>query len=195
MKGVYAFLYYLLWPLFRLLFPLRVEGLERIPEGAAVVCANHSSAVDPILLAYAVGKKNQLHFMAKIELRSIFFIGWLLEKAGIFFVDRSSASDINAIRAAMKYLKNGEKVMMFPEGTRVSDDDAIAAKTGATRLASRLNVPIVPVYLSRKKRLFHAVDVHIGEAFFVARTKSHEEAETASDELMGRIYALRGAQA
>jgi 1-acyl-sn-glycerol-3-phosphate acyltransferase len=164
MKEAYIKFYNFLQPLVSLLYPLKVTGRELVPEGAAIVCAPHSSYVDAVLLAYALGKKHILRFMAKAELFSVPVIGWVMRKCGAFPVHRDS-SDINAIRTALKYLKKGEKVMIFPEGTRVAEDDAVTAKSGAVRLAMKTGVPIVPVYLPRKKKLFSKVCVRIGEPF------------------------------
>lgn len=117
-RRTFGKLYDLLFPLVKALYPMRCRGLENIPEGPAVVCANHSNYIDPLLVAAAFGKEHYMHFMAKLELERVPIIGTVLKKCGICFVDRDK-SDIDAIRSMMKYLKHGEKVFMFPEGTRV----------------------------------------------------------------------------
>lgn len=75
------------------------------------------------------------------------FIGWVLKHGGIFGVKRGKA-DVAAIKTAMKYLKDGELLLMFPEGTRHQDGEFGDAKTGAAMLALRTGVPIVPIYPS-----------------------------------------------
>ncbi|MGI5935249.1 MAG: lysophospholipid acyltransferase family protein [Oscillospiraceae bacterium] len=191
MTEAYLTFYKILRPIVSLLYPLKVTGLESVPEGAAIVCAPHSSYVDAVLLAYALGKKHILRFMAKAELFSVPVIGWVMRKCGAFAVNRSGP-DINAIRTAIKYLKSGEKVMIFPEGTRVAADDAVAAKSGAVRLALKVGVPIVPVYLPRKKKLFSRVHVHIGEPFSIgAADKTNPDYSKLAELLMSRIYALK----
>lgn len=143
-------LYDLLLPIVKAFYPMRCKGLENIPEGPAVVCANHSNYIDPLLVAAVFGKENYMHFMAKLELRRVPIIGAVLKKCGICFVDRGK-SDIDAIRSMMRYLKNGDKVFMFPEGTRAEHDNEVEAKTGAVRIASKMKVPILPVYPTRQK--------------------------------------------
>lgn len=188
MKGFYHFLYIVARPFIGIWHPLRITGRERVPGGPAIICANHSNMVDPFLVAFALGYDHFLRFMAKKELRGIPVIGWLLRKAGVFFVDRG-ASDVEAIRTAMKTLKAGDKVMMFPEGTRVSRDDAVAAKTGAVRLASKLNVPILPVFVPREKKPFHRLHVVVGEPYTIDK-ESGADSEACAAELMCRIAGL-----
>lgn len=111
---------------------MRCRGKENIPEGPAVVCANHSNYIDPLLVAAAFGKENYMHFMAKLELQRVPGRRRRAQKCGICFVDRGK-SDIDAVRSMMRYLKRGEKVFIFPEGTRVEHDNEVEAKTGAVR--------------------------------------------------------------
>lgn len=64
-------LFDLLFPLVKAFYPMRCRGKENIPEGPAVVCANHSNYIDPLLVAAAFGKENYMHFMAKLELQRV----------------------------------------------------------------------------------------------------------------------------
>ena len=176
-------------PLTRLFFPVRGVGRENLPDGPAVVCANHSHLVDPILAAAACGGRMFMHFIAKHELRSGPVVGWVLEKCGVCFVNRGE-SDINAMRSMMRCLRHGEKIFIFPEGTRTEEDNMVDAKTGAVRLASKLNVPIVPVYIPRHKKLFKRIKVIIGRPYSV-HGRTHEEYAELSDGIMEHIYELR----
>lgn len=186
MRTFYKFAYIVMWPICALLYPMRREIRAPLPDGPAIVCANHSSYIDPVLLALAVGKQHWLHFMAKTELAANRFVAALLTKLGAFFVDRS-ASDLGAIRTSMKLLKSGEKVAIFPEGTRVAEGDSVAAKAGAIRLAMRLGVPIVPAYVTQNKKLFCRVDVVVGCAYTIA---PDADPYAQAERLLERIYAL-----
>jgi 1-acyl-sn-glycerol-3-phosphate acyltransferase len=173
-------------------FRFRVSGRENIPKGAAMVCANHTSNLDPMLLIQAFGRDNHLHCMAKEKLFKIPLLGRFLRCIGTISVNRN-LNDIAAVRAAMGYLKDGEKVGIFPEGRRVSDDESVAAKTGAVRLADRTNSPIVPVFIPRDKPLFRRVTVIIGEPYYVNPGKAKltpEDTARLSSELMDKIRAL-----
>lgn len=174
----------------KLLYPMKSRGSENIPEGPALVCANHSNMVDPFLVALAFGKRNFMHFMAKFELSKVPLIGGLLRSCGVYFVNRGQ-QDIDAVRSTMRYLRRGEKVCIFPEGTRVSEDNSVEAKTGAVRIAAKMEVPIVPVYIPRRKRLFSRIEVLIGKPFHVEGGKTHEDFAELADGVMEKIYELR----
>ena len=73
----YRFLYLVVWPFFNLFHPVRTVGREHIPEGAAVICPNHTALSDPFFVAFAFQKKNPLRVMAKIQLMRVPVIGWL----------------------------------------------------------------------------------------------------------------------
>ena len=127
----YRFLYLVVWPFFNLFHPVCTVGREHIPEGAAVICPNHTALSDPFFVAFAFQKKNPLRVMAKIQLMRVPVIGWLLGKAGIFGVDRGHA-DMHAAKTALRCLKEGHKLLIFPEGTRVEEEvTGLGAQTGA----------------------------------------------------------------
>lgn len=194
MRRVYNLYFYILYPIIMLRYRLRCVGWEKIPDGAAVVCANHSSLADPLIMAIAFRRKHYLHFMAKRELAKIPGFRFIFEKAGSFFVERG-ASDIVAVKTMMRYLKDNEKVMLFPEGTRVSEDDAVTAKNGAVRIAVKTGVPMLPVYIPRKKPLLKKTVVVVGEPYHILPPEDKKQAagyyNNASDELMKRINSLK----
>jgi len=173
-------------------YRIRVTGKENIPEGAAMVCANHSSMIDPFLTAFAFGLKYQMHIIAKAELFRIPVISPILKKLGMISVDRG-VMDASAVKAALRYLKDGEKVVIFPEGTRVHEDDAISAKAGAVKLAERTGVPVLPFFLPRKKPLFRRVALVIGEPYYIERQpdkRTSNDYALLSGELMEKINSL-----
>ncbi|MEG2377813.1 MAG: lysophospholipid acyltransferase family protein [Clostridia bacterium] len=154
----------IVWPIAWLFFRLHVVGRENIPKGAAIISCNHTSLWDPVLLAVGMTPRIPLSFMAKKELFDIPVLGFILRHARVFPVDRNSA-DLATIRKSISVLKGGEKIAMFPEGRRVRDEKESSSdvKTGIAMIAVRANVPIVPVYLSTNKRLFHRAHIIIGE--------------------------------
>lgn len=163
MMKLYKFLYSLVIPFFRALYRVKITGREKIPEGAAVVCANHTSMLDAFFVAMVFGVKEPLIFMGKIEVFRIPVIGPLLRRIQAIPVDRGSTS-MSTLREAIGRLKEGRKVMIFPEGTRVREEnaDVSGAKTGAAMIACRGAAPMIPVYVSAKKRIFGRVDVIVG---------------------------------
>ncbi len=188
MKATYVFWYLLLYPLARLIVPCVVNGRENIPQGACIVCANHTNILDPVLIAYAFGRKCQLFFMAKAELFKVPIVGSIFKTVGVFPIVRGE-TDINSIRTAMKHLKNGDKIMMFPEGTRVKEDDLIAAKSGAVRIAIKMKVPVLPIHLSKGKKAFSRSKLVIGEPYMLQAPLDKNYAPLIS-ELMDKIHAL-----
>ena len=173
-------------------YRLRVIGKENIPDGAAIVCANHSNMVDPFIIAFAFGIDCQVHVIAKVELFRIPVVSTVLKKLGMISVDRGIL-DSSAVKNTFLYLKNGEKIVIFPEGTRVPTDDAIAVKAGAVKTAERAGAPLLPLFLPRKKPLFRRVAVVIGEPYYIekqAQKRTMNDYALLSDDLMERIKAL-----
>lgn len=199
MRRLYTILWYIVAPFFSLVHPCRLVGRERLPEKGGLFCANHSGLSDPICLIVALGPRPQMHAMAKAEFMRTPVIGWLLKKIGIFAVERGK-SDIGAIKTAMKYLKSGESVLIFPEGTRIKDGvdkygNESEGKAGAAMLAVRTGAPLVPVYIPPKKRWFRFTTVVIGEPYHPrveSKKGNAEEYQKIAADLMERIYALEG---
>ena len=131
--------------------------------------------------------------MAKEELFQKPFLRWLLPKIESFPVRRNTA-DLSAVKQAMKYLKGGEKVMMFPEGRRVLQEEAAVAKSGAAMLAVRTKAPLLPVSLPVKRRLFRRNTVVIGKPYcpeIAAGETASEAYHSIASDLLRRITALR----
>lgn len=172
--------------------PFRVFGKENIPAGPAVLCANHSSLSDPFYMAFAVPAKEHVCFMAKKELFKFKPFGWVLLHIGTFPVDREAPADMEAMKNALNVLKAGKKLGIFPEGTRASEDGAVSPKAGAVRIAQKMGVPIVPMYIPRKKKFFRRNPIVVGEPMDVKSLGklTREEMERVADGLMDKITAL-----
>lgn len=188
MRFFYILTYIILWIPCHVLYPMIVTGRANIPAGACVICANHSNYIDPLLLIYAFGLPCFLHCMSKQENMDKPVIGWIYKMCGAFGVNRGE-QDIAAARTTLKLLKDGKKVVMFPEGTRTPVNNAEAGKTGAVRFASKCGVPIVPVFITRGKTVFHLVRIRIGECF-EPHCHTQEEYLTETRSLMETIFAL-----
>jgi len=186
----YRFIIAVITPLVKLLYPHRVIGAENIPDGAAVVCGNHSSYIDPVLIAVAFTSRRMVHFMGKAEIFKNPFFRWFFTKIGAFPVRRGE-QDIAAIKNSMRFLKEGTKVMIFPEGTRVGRDNEAAAKTGAVRIADKMKAPVVPVYMPRDKKMLRKTVVVIGEPYMVSEEETRCDYQAKADELMVKISGLR----
>lgn len=142
----------LLVPLLRTWFRVHISGAEQLPrEGAAILAPNHKSFMDAFFVSLAGPRP--LRFMAKSELfRGP--LGWLFVRLGAFPVRRGE-SDADAIETARRVLEAGDLLVLFPEGTRVEEPDALGAPHhGAGRLAREAGVPIIPVAISGTSHLW-----------------------------------------
>lgn len=163
----YRFIYATFAGIVKVLFNIRVVNADNEPdEGGCLICANHVSATDPVIICYAF-RKNQAHFMAKKELFKIPFLRGLIKLLGAFPVDRSGA-DVSAIKKAIAMLKYKNSVGIFPQGHRFKkvDPRTTPVKNGAGLITSRAECDVVPVYILRKNntfRLFKRTYVIIGE--------------------------------
>lgn len=134
--GLYHGIWQPVWLIARLLW--RIDIVGRVPPGACVVAANHESLLDPPLLALA--SKRPLRFLAKEELWRYRPGAWLMEALGAVPVARGREGYV-AIDRAVKLIRAGEPVAIFPEGTVKGG----TWTRGAARLALATGVPLVPV--------------------------------------------------
>ena len=191
-RRFYHFAYLVVRPIFWLLFPYRAEGLENVPEGGAVLCANHNNAVDPILIALSLPKNAGLRFMAKMELFRNPLLRRLFLALGAFPVDRGG-NDVNAMKTAIKCLQGGERLLLFPEGTRVENAGDTGAKGGAVMFATRTGVPMIPIYCGGRHKFLRRSRIVFGEPYipqFAGRRPTAEENHQFAEELLRRIYRL-----
>jgi 1-acyl-sn-glycerol-3-phosphate acyltransferase len=143
---LYAVTRALLAPPFRLWFRMRISGVENIPlDGPAIIAPNHKSFFDAFFIAIAT--RRQVRFMAKAELFPG-LLGWLFVRLGAFPVRRGEA-DVEALRTARLILDQGGLLVIFPEGTRVEERDALGSPHhGAGRLALEARAPIIPAAIA-----------------------------------------------
>lgn len=186
----------------RLLHPVSVEGLENLPRHGALLIANHSSNWDPILLATALPRDYRLRVMAKEELFRYPVVSWLIRVGGAFPVNRGGA-DIQAVKTAMQSIRDGQNLLIFPEGTVIRDGIGKAdglpahAHSGAAMIGVRTGAVFVPVFLDGKKRLFHKTRIIIGKPYtpvYTGRRGTAEEMQNIADDLLREIYTLGGQQ-
>ena len=192
MNKLYAVLYPILWFFMWIFHPWKAVGRENLPEGGALLCGNHTTLGDPVYVVCAVGHRPQIRVMAKDEVMHVPVLGFILRHAGIIGVKRGKA-DVGAVKACLKALKNGEKLLLFPEGTRVREGESSEAHTGAAMFATRSGCSIVPVYISPRKRWFRRTTVIFGQPYypeFAGRRATPEDYQRIADELMAKIRAL-----
>lgn len=182
---------------------IRARGVEQMPQrGGVVVASNHLCMVDPLLLGLVFSR--QLHFMAKEELFRIGPLSWWMRLCGTFPVRRGE-TDRAALKRAEELLRQGEVVMVFPEGHRSDTAGAQAARAGAVLLAARTGAPILPVGIAGSERMrlqplpdhsrwerfrWPRVEIGVGEPLRLAHGGRGGERRAAAELLMRRIVAL-----
>ena len=178
-----------------ILFRIKIEGLENLPEnGAYVVCANHKSNFDPPMLGSCMPVP--LRFMAKEELFKNKLVGGLLNSVGAFPIKRGK-SDVGALRAAMKMLAAGENVAVFPEGSRSKNGHLKKGKPGAALIAVKAGVNILPVGIDGSYKPFSKITVRIGkviplENYFDEKIDSETLQAITDESIMPAISQLSG---
>jgi 1-acyl-sn-glycerol-3-phosphate acyltransferase len=183
-------------PVLRGLYRFRATGAEHLPDSGFVLASNHESNFDPWPLALAVSPR-QLLFMTKAEAFTP-VLGPLLRAGGAFPVHRGQR-DAAAFEAAVRLVRAGGVVMVFPAGTRRTKGkkrDDQGPGTGAARIAFRGGVPLVPAALSGTDNLLRLGPIRVAcgppvVAEDLVGLPVSERARIATERLVEAIAALR----
>ncbi len=190
----------------RLLGRWEVHGRENVPQtGAAVIAANHVSYLDPPTVG--AGLTRYCYYMGKKELFRIPIFAQLIRLCGCFPVDRDK-QDKRAVRAALQLLKEGNLLVIFPEGGRSPDGTLQEAGIGAALIANRAGVPIVPAVvrgtyqaLPQGAKWLRRADVSVtyGEPMSSAspdgKKANKERLQQITDRLMAEIARMQAEEA
>jgi 1-acyl-sn-glycerol-3-phosphate acyltransferase len=147
---LYAILKPIVIALVRLLWRVRTRGSGHVPlQGPVLIVANHSSVLDPPLVASMTPR--QVSFLAKAELFAVPVFGGLIRRLNARPLRREGA-DPAALRTALRLLEEERALLVFPEGTRGEEGSLRAPKAGAGMLAVLSGAPVVPVYVEGSGR-------------------------------------------
>ncbi len=159
-------------PFLFLLWRVRVEGREHVPDdGPVILAANHQSFCDSFFLPLVV--RRRVTYVAKAEYFDSWKTSWFFRAAGQIPMNRSGGdASQRALDTATGVLRTGGVLAIYPEGTRAPDTRLHKGKTGVARLSVGCVVPVVPVGLvgtrcvqppgSMFMRPFHTVTVRFG---------------------------------
>lgn len=178
----------------RMFYPTKIIGKKNIPKGACILSSNHTSNMDAVIFALKTWEKK--YYLAKKELFKNKFMGFFLKKFGAIKIDRQS-SDVTAIKNCLKVLKEGKKLFIFPEGTRVQNENMELGevKHGVAMFAIKAKVPIVPIFISKKPKPFRRNKIFIGEPFtleeFYGKKLDNEELEKAGEIVTRKMNEVR----
>jgi len=130
----------------RAYFRLDLRGIEHIPvDGPLIITPNHQTFADPPLVTIPV--RRPIYYMAWNRLFAVPVLGRLIRRLRAFPVE-IEMSDGRAVREAVRLLRAGEALMMFPEGGRTPDGRLQPFKLGAFRLAVAHDTPVLPVTIA-----------------------------------------------
>jgi 1-acyl-sn-glycerol-3-phosphate acyltransferase len=189
-------------PLFHILFSWKVEGRENIPlTGPIILATNHVNLFDPFFLIFSFPR--WINFMAKEELfRSPFLRPWL-RWAGSLPIRRGGKirDKQKMLKSARDALEKGFILGMFPEGGRNRDGKLSKGKHGSAVIASKTNVPILPVGIAGTDKIKGIswlwkrprIAVNIGKPFKLPPTNSQmskSQMQLLTAQLMKEIAAL-----
>ena len=148
--------------LYRPIFPFKKHGhTDPFTDREYIFIGNHLSVFDVVFPTISTNRA--VHFMAKNVLFEKGLMKWFVNKSECILVNRDG-TDVKAVMQAMKYLKKGENVAIFPEGTRNKTNERfLPFKGGATAISIKTKTPIVPLVQVKKIRIFRKAHVLIGE--------------------------------
>lgn len=182
------------WKYLKLRFDF--AGVENIPkDGGAILAINHVGYLDFALAGTAVlPVKRYVRFMAKQEIFTHWLAGPLMRGMHHINVDRSNGSA--SFVAALRSLKDGEIIGIFPEGTISTSFEIKGLKSGAVRLAIGAGVPVIPTIVWGGQRVYtkgvkpnfkrnkFPISVSFGEPIFYSRETDVEVAEAHLRDVM-----------
>ncbi|MFH1791242.1 MAG: lysophospholipid acyltransferase family protein [Candidatus Omnitrophota bacterium] len=167
----------------KVLHGLKIYGREHVPGKGAFVCAaNHVSFADPPAVGVAAGRTPVI-FMAKKALFDLKGWGWWFRWVGCIPIEGTNR-DFKATKSAIKKLKDGDVVAIFPEGTRSSTGELQEPELGISFVAEKAGVPVVPMFVNgTNKALARGKKYKIGVpvSVYVGKPVNFEGAEAIRD--------------
>ncbi len=199
----------ILKPILRLLYGIKVEGVEHLPrKGPAIIAANHVSFLDSFFIPLVV-RRRKVTYLAKADYFKSWKTAWFFNMAGQIPTEREGGKKSEqALNTALRVLKEGKLLGIYPEGTRSPTGKLYRGRTGVARLALAARVPIIPCGLvgtekvmpkeARFPRLLGRpkVVVRFGRPLDLSRFAGQERdrfvLRSITDELMYEIMQLSG---
>lgn len=177
-------------------YKIKYVGTENIPaEGGFILASNHMCALDPLFIAIGM-EKRQLHFMGKKELFENPMIKWFLSTVNGFPIVRGGA-DSEAMNYAIRIVKEGKILGIFPEGTRSKDHRPGKAKSGVAVIAKAAKSDILPVsiYSSDEMKKHTKLTIRFGEVIHFDELRLNDEStrteiKDAASFVMDKITGL-----
>jgi 1-acyl-sn-glycerol-3-phosphate acyltransferase len=187
----YRFAWTFCWIVFKVVWRFKATGAENLPRtGPVIVASNHLSYLDPVVVG--IGLPRMVTYLAKKELFEIPVLSFFVRGCGAYPLDRE-AGGVAAVRAALRVLKEGRCVGIFPEGTRNLAGRA-PEKGGAAFLAALSGAPVVPAAVSGTKdaKRLARIRVAYGKPMVITRNRKADgdDLEKWTAEIMRCIRVL-----
>lgn len=171
------FLRILAVPWIWLVVPYRFYGNTKIKRGAGIFVANHYKMTDMVYPGTLTWEG--IHFLMKKSLFKGKILSWFFSTLKVIPVTRDG-SDVRAVMDSLKCLKNGEKICIYPEGTRNKVNDELQPfKSGAALMSIKAKVPIIPVVTYKRPRYFRMTHVIVGDP--IEFTELYDKKPTEAD--------------
>lgn len=191
---IYWICYFLMKTLDKIYFSSKFEGVENLPqEGGFIIACNHISNLDPFIAGICA--RRRFSFLAKESLFKNKILSFLFRGMDAFPIKRDTA-DFGALREALRRLKAGRPLILFPEGTRGVSGREKKSQPGVGFLVLKSQVPVLPMYISGSDQAFpngakwfrrHPVKVKIGESLKFNKDQEYSE---ISAQIVDSIYSL-----
>ena len=183
---------------FRTFYKVEIIGLDNIPQtGAVILTCNHVSNFDPPLVGGFVGLRRDPIYIIKKELLSVPLIGAMLKSFGFIAIDRyRKGGDLHSLKQALKVIKSGKALFIFPEGTRSKTGKPIKPKAGVGFLLWHCQAPVVPIRVFNTEKLpfTRNLKVVIGKPFMLEKQEgkqTKEQFQDFADQVMQQIIKLK----
>ena len=191
----YRLLQFVLGVFFKLFFRAEIIGRENMPmDGGIILAANHTSNFDPPLLAAFL--QRPVSYMAKQELFDVPIFGRVITGCHAFPVKRGAA-DRGAIKTAIKVIKMGNCLGLFPEGTRSKDGAIRKPEAGIALIAAMTAAPVVPAALIGTDKIFQKGScfpklrvVYGKPIIFEGKHNNKEDLQVFSQKIMDEINRM-----
>lgn len=170
----------------KIVYRVRIIGKENIPQdGAILFCGNHRTYLDPPLIVATAGR--HMRFMAKEELSKNKFFAFLGVVFDAIYVKRDS-KDITAMKEALKTLKSGSCIGLFPEGTRNGlEKNNGKIKNGAAYLALKTGAQIVPIGIQGDSKPFHKSTIIYGKPLDLSKYQGIKKIDEQTEDEVSEI--------
>ena len=182
-------------PFYYIIKPFKYYGNRKVKDGACVYVSNHYTLFDPAYVAATTWEG--VHFIAKSESFDVPILGYVMCKLKAIKANRDG-NDVRAMLDSLKCLKNGEKIAIYPEGTRNKNNDEISQfRHGAAAMAIKAKTPIVPIAIYSRPKIFRCTHILIGKPFELSEyydKKLTENEYTEADEKIREVLLAMRAE-